>query len=216
MLKPSGSSSRVVWAITRGPEKYSRAPGSAMQTSASVAKLATTPPVHGSTSTATNGDVASLMRSTAQLVLAICMRLRMPSCMRAPPEVHTATSGRSSPAASSTLRQSFSPTTLPMLPPMKPKSMTASTHGVPSMVAVPVTIASLRPVLACASRTRSGYVSRSTKPSGSRVWIRVQSSRKVSSSASWRMRSLAPMRRWWSQCGQTMRLSRRSLWRAPS
>ena len=187
-----------------------------MHTSASVAKLATTPPVQGSTSTATNGDVASLIRSTAQLVFAICMRLRMPSCMRAPPEVQTATSGRSSPAASSTLRQSFSPTTLPMLPPMKPKSITASTHGVPSMVAVPVTIASLRPVLAWASRRRSGYVSRSTNPSGSSVWIIIQSSRKVPPSASWRMRSLAPMRRWWSQCGQTMRFARTSLCRAPS
>ncbi len=80
----------------------------------------------------------------------------MPSCMRAPPEVHTATSGRSSPLASSALLQSFSPTTLPMLPPMNPKSMTASTHGVLSMLAVPVTMASLSPVLACASRTRSG------------------------------------------------------------
>ena len=127
-----------------------------MQMSASVAKLATTPPVHGSARTVTNGDVASLIRSTAQLVLAICMRLRMPSCMRAPPEVHTATSGRSSPLASSALLQSFSPTTLPMLPPMNPKSITASTHGVLSMLAVPVMIASPSPVLACASRTRSG------------------------------------------------------------
>jgi hypothetical protein len=66
----------------------------------------------------------------------------MPSCMRAPPEVQTATSGRSSPLASSALLQSFSPTTLPMLPPMNPKSMTASTHGVESMLAVPVTMAS--------------------------------------------------------------------------
>lgn len=154
--KPSGSASRVVSAITRGPVKLSSAPGSAMQMSASVAKLAITPPVHGSTSTATNGAVASLIRSTAQVVLAICMRLRMPSCMRAPPELHTATSGRSSAAASSALRHSFSPTTLPMLPPMKPKSMTASTQAVPSIAAIPVTIASCRPVLAWASRTRSG------------------------------------------------------------
>ena len=81
----------------------------------------------------------------------------MPSCMRAPPEVHTATSGRSSPLASSALRQSFSPTTLPMLPPMNPKSMTASTHGVPSMLADPGDDGLARgPVLACASRTRSG------------------------------------------------------------
>ncbi len=156
MLKPGGSSSWVVCWMTRGPVKYSRAPGSATQMSASVAKLATTPPVHGSARMVTNGDVASLIRSTAQLVLAICMRLRMPSCMRAPPEVHTATSGRSSPLASSALLQSFSPTTLPMLPPMNPKSITASTQGVLSMLAIPVTMASPRPVLACASRTRSG------------------------------------------------------------
>jgi len=127
-----------------------------MQTSARVAKLATTPPVHGSTRTVTNGDVASLIRSTAQVVLAICMRLRIPSCMRAPPEVQTATSGRSSPLAKSAARHSFSPTTLPMLPPMKLKSITASTHGVPSILAVPVTMASASPVLDRASRMRSG------------------------------------------------------------
>jgi hypothetical protein len=119
--------------MTRGPVKLSSAPGSAIQMSASVAKLAITPPVQGSTRIATKGEVASLMTSTAQLVLAICMRLRIPSCMRAPPELHTATRGRSSPAASSALRHNFSPTTLPMLPPMNPKSMTANTQGEPSM-----------------------------------------------------------------------------------
>ena len=127
-----------------------------MQTSARVAKLATTPPVHGSTRTATKGTPDSFSRSTAQLVLAICMSERMPSCMRAPPDVQTATSGRSSSAASSALRQSFSPTTLPMLPPMKPKSITASTQSLPPILAVPVTMASVRPVFAWASRSRSG------------------------------------------------------------
>ncbi len=89
-------------------------------------------------------------------VLAICMSEMMPSCMRAPPELQTATSGSRSVAAASAARQSFSPTTLPMLPPMKPKSMTASMHGTPSMAASPVTIASVRPEAACASRSRSG------------------------------------------------------------
>jgi len=187
-----------------------------MQISASVAKLATTPPVQGSTRTATNGEVASLMRSTAQLVLAICIRLRMPSCMRAPPELQTATSGKSSPAASSALRQSFSPTTLPMLPPMKPKSITASTHGVPSMLAMPVTIASVRPVLACASRTRSGYGSRSVNRSGSSDITSDQSSWNEPSSTSCRMRSRAPRRRWNPQTGHTLRLARSSLRLAPS
>lgn len=154
--KPSGSGSRVVSAITLGPENESSAPGSAMQMSASVAKLATTPPVQGSTRMAMKGVAVSMSRSTAQLVFAICMSERIPSCMRAPPELHTATRGRPSVAASSALRHSFSPTTLPMLPPMKPKSMTASTQSLPSMRAVPVTIASVSPVFACASRTRSG------------------------------------------------------------
>jgi hypothetical protein len=43
----------------------------------------------------------------------------------------------------------------------------------------------------------------------------LQSSRNVPSSASCRMRSRAPMRRWWPQCGHTMRLARTSPWRAP-
>ncbi len=153
---PGGSSSFVVSAMTRGPEKYRRAPGSAMQMSASVAKLASTPPVQGSASTATNGTPASFRRSTAQVVLAICMSERMPSCMRAPPEAQTDTRGRPMVAAASAARHSFSPTTLPMLPPMKLKSSTVSTVGTPSIVAVPATIASARPLLACASRTRSG------------------------------------------------------------
>lgn len=44
----------------------------------------------------------------------------------------------------------------------------------------------------------------------------VQSSLNVPSSVSCRIRSLAPMRMWWSQCGHTMRLARTSLCRAPS
>lgn len=146
----------MVCEITRGPEKYSRAPGSATQMSARLTKLATTPPVQGSAITATNGTRASFNTSTAQVVLAICMSDRAPSCMRAPPELATATSGRLSSAAAAAARQSLSPTTLPMLPPMKPKSMTASTQGVEPIVAVPARIASVNRLAPCASRTRSG------------------------------------------------------------
>ncbi len=42
----------------------------------------------------------------------------MPSCMRAPPDVHTMSSASPSCVAYSMSRVSFSPTTLPMLPPM--------------------------------------------------------------------------------------------------
>ena len=42
-----------------------------------------------------------------------------------------------------------------------------------------------------------------------------QSSWNVPSSASCWIRSRAPMRRWWPQLGQTMRLARTSLCRAP-
>jgi hypothetical protein len=127
-----------------------------MQTSASVAKLASTPPVHGSASTATNGTPASFKRSTAQVVLAICMSERMPSCMRAPPELQTDTRGKPMVAAASAARHSFSPTTLPMLPPMKLKSSTVSTVGTPARGGAPAPLASVRPLLAWASRTRSG------------------------------------------------------------
>ena len=43
-------------------------------------------------------------------------------------------------------RATFSPTTEPMLAPMKLKSATATRSGAPSMVPVPQMIASFRPV----------------------------------------------------------------------
>lgn len=103
-----------------------------------------------------NGTAASFMRSTAHVVFAICMRLRMPSCILAPPELHTLTTGSPSPAANSAHRQKRSPTTLPMLPPMKLKSMTASRHSLPWIRALPTTMASESPVLSWAPRRRSG------------------------------------------------------------
>jgi hypothetical protein len=59
-------------------------------------------------------------------VFAICIRERIPSCMRAPPEADTIRSGTRLAMASSIVRVSFSPTTEAMLPPRKPNSNTAS------------------------------------------------------------------------------------------
>jgi hypothetical protein len=74
-------------------------------------------------STLMNGKRASSRRMSAAEILAICMRLMAPSCMRAPPEAETITSGWRSSMARSMARVIFSPTTAPMLPPMKRGSM---------------------------------------------------------------------------------------------
>ncbi len=126
---PSGSFSLVVCSITRGPAKERKAPGSAIITSANVAKLASTPPVVGSARTETKGRRLSRRSSRATTVLAICMRDRMPSCMRAPPEEVTMTSATLSATARFTSLTIASPTTEPMDPPRKRKSSTPKAAG---------------------------------------------------------------------------------------
>ena len=74
----------------------------------------------------------------AALVLAICMRDSTPSCIRAPPEVETMTSGSFFSCERRASRAIFSPTTEPMDPPMKAKFMTPRLKGSPSILAVPV------------------------------------------------------------------------------
>ena len=59
------------------------------------------------------------------------------------------------PVASSAARVSFSPTTEPMLPAMKAKSVMPSTTGRPRMKPRPTTAASGMPVLACSALRRS-------------------------------------------------------------
>ena len=49
-------------------------------------------------------------------------------------------------AACSIASATFSPTTHPIVPPIKPKSRIASMVGLPPMLQTPVTIASVRPV----------------------------------------------------------------------
>ena len=76
--------------------------------------------------------------------------------MRAPPVAETVISARRSAIASSIERATFSPTTEPMLPPMKKKSMIVRLTGLPPRVATPASAASLRPVSSWAVRSRSG------------------------------------------------------------
>ena len=79
-------------------------------------------------------------------VLAICISERAPSCTLTPPLVTIAMAGMPLFAACSIARATFSPTTHPMVPPMKPKSSTMSIAGLPPMEQVPVTTASVSPV----------------------------------------------------------------------
>ena len=121
-----------------------------------MAKLASTPPVVGCVITEIMAWPESRRSSIAAIVFGSCMSARMPSCMRAPPELVTLTSGIPVSAAASQARENFSPTTLPIEPPMNAKSMTASSHWRPSIAAWPITIASARPVDISASASRSG------------------------------------------------------------
>ena len=80
-------------------------------------------------------------------VFAICIRLKMPSCIRAPPLAEKMTSGRRLAVAYSTARVILSPTAVLMLPIKNRLSSTAATQATPPMRPVAVTAASRRPVL---------------------------------------------------------------------
>src|SRR5207248_9353469 len=83
---PFGRSWCVVSLITRGPAKPIMLFGSAIITSPSEAKLAITPAVVGFVRTEMYGSRPSAWRASAALVFAICIKLNIPSHMRAPPE----------------------------------------------------------------------------------------------------------------------------------
>ena len=78
----------------------------------------------------------------------------MPSIMRAPPEAETMMSGWRVARERSTARAMVSPTTAPMLPPMKPYSMAERTTGCGPRWPMALTMASLRPVFLRASARR--------------------------------------------------------------
>ena len=70
----------------------------------------------------------------------------MPSYMRAPPLVEMMMTGRSFSVAFSISRVSFSPTTEPIEPPRKLKSITPSATRCSPILPMPVMTASFRPV----------------------------------------------------------------------
>ena len=118
--------------ITRGPANPITAPGSARMTSPCMAYDADTPPVVGLVRIETKGIRAERSRAISTDVLAICIRERTPSCIRAPPDAETMIKGRRFSVERRVSRAIFSPTTDPIEPPMKLKSMTARSIGMPS------------------------------------------------------------------------------------
>jgi len=123
--------------------------------------------------------------------------------MRAPPDADTTTSERRSASARSAARVIFSPTTLPIEPPMNSKSMTTSSTGFPPIVALPAMAASFSPLFSCAAAMRSGYGLLSTNPSGSPEARSLSCSANDPLSTSISMRSRAPIRKWCSHFEQT-------------
>ena len=70
----------------------------------------------------------------------------MPSCMRAPPEVCSKITGRDFSVAFSHRIVMFSPTTEPILPPMKPNTKEPYAMARPLSADSPMTMASRKPV----------------------------------------------------------------------
>src|SRR5471030_409085 len=115
--KPSGSFSRTVFSITRGPAKPISAFGSAITTSPRKANEADTPPMVGSVSTLMKGSFFSDSLVSMAVVLAICISDSKPSCMRAPPVAVMQMNGTFCSSATCAPRTKRSPTTEPMEPP---------------------------------------------------------------------------------------------------
>ena len=99
---------------------------------------ADTPPVVGSVRIEMYGMQSRCSWAMAAEVLAICIRESTPSCIRAPPEAETRTSGIFFSCERRASRAIFSPTTEPIDPPMKAKFITPRLNGSPSSLAVPV------------------------------------------------------------------------------
>ena len=125
--------------------------------SPSIAQLAVTPPVVGSVSTLTYKSPASLCLFSAADVFAICIRETIPSCIRAPPEHANKITGSESFVALSTARVIFSPTASPILAIINLPSQTPITVSIPLIRPLPVTTASVSPVLSCRALTFSSY-----------------------------------------------------------
>ena len=92
--------------------------GSAIITSPREAKLAVVPPVVGFVKREIKGKRASLSLYKAALVLAICIKPIIASCIRTPPDALEIITGNFFSIAVSISRVIFSPTTEPIVPPM--------------------------------------------------------------------------------------------------
>jgi hypothetical protein len=139
----------------------------------------------------------------AWLVLAICISASAPSCIRAPPEAVTISSGVRSRSAVSAAWVIRSPTSAPRLPPRKAKSITAATKGCPPIVPRTHSTASARPVAARAAARRAGYGWESTNASGSPPATARSSGVTDSGSKSCRIRCAALSRSCRLHSGQT-------------
>jgi hypothetical protein len=114
-----------------------------------------TPPVVGSVRTTTKGSWAAFSSWIARVVRAICIRLRAPSCIRAPPAAVKQTSGTLRATAARAAAMKASPAAMPSEPPMKVKSWTMATASVPSIWPKPMAMVSLRPAALRAAFRRS-------------------------------------------------------------
>ncbi len=94
----------------------------------------------------------------------ICIRDIIPSCILAPPEQEMMIRGNFSSTALSAALATFSPTTEPMLPPMKANSMAWIMTGSPPRVPRAVTMASGSPVFFWLSFNLTSYFCWSWKP----------------------------------------------------
>jgi len=159
-----------------------------------MAKLADTPPMVGSVSTEINGRRLADSWVRAALVLAICMREKRPSCIRAPPLAEMQMKGFLPLMAASTPRTKRSPTTEPMEPPMKRNSNAATTTGRPSMRPSMTRSASSSWVFLLASTRRSVYFLLSLNLRESTGLTLLPISCRPSSSSNISKRCRAPMR----------------------
>src|SRR5713226_9701280 len=134
----------------------------------------------------------------------------VPSIMRAPPEQEMAMNGWRVSMASSMPRVTFSPTTAPMEPPMKPNSIEHMTTGRPLSWPSAVMTASFMPSFFLASRRRDAYDLVSTNLRGS-VEVMPASCSVQRPSRSISRRCLAFILKWNWHLGQTKRFPARSL-----
>ena len=91
----------------------------------------------------------------ARVVRAICISDRAPSCIRAPPAAVKTTRGQFRSTAARAAAMKASPAAMPSEPPMKVKSWTMTTAGVPSSSPKPMAMVSRRPLALRAAASRS-------------------------------------------------------------